>query len=180
MLLIDTHAHYDFKEFDEDRKEVFEKLKTKVEKVVNIGINLKSCLDSIQYSKLYDYFYVAIGIHPQEVQNMYNLDDIENVYIDNGGNKIVAIGETGLDYHFDYPKELQKEYFIKHINLANKLNLPIIIHARDSHEDVLEILKFHKVNKNGIMHCYSGNPIILEEFIKLGYYISFGRSNHKI
>ncbi|MEG1008466.1 MAG: TatD family hydrolase [Clostridia bacterium] len=66
MLLIDTHAHYDFKEFDEDRKEVFEKLKTKVEKVVNIGTNFKSCLESIEYSKAYNYFYVAIGIHPQE------------------------------------------------------------------------------------------------------------------
>ncbi|MEG1008465.1 MAG: TatD family hydrolase [Clostridia bacterium] len=111
---------------------------------------------------------------------MYSLDNIENVYINNGGKKIVVIGETGLDYHFDYPKELQKEYFIKHINLANKLNLPIIIHARDSHDDVLKILEYHKVNKKGIMHCYSGNPIILEEFIKLGYYISFGRSNYKI
>lgn len=180
MLFFDTHAHYDFKEFKNDRDDIFEKLKISVDKVVNIGINPSSCEESIKYSKDFDFFYAAIGIHPQEVEKNYTIKQIEDIYLKNNGEKIVAIGETGLDYHFQFPKDLQKKYFIEHINLANKLNLPIIIHARDSHRHVLDILKNNQVSKNGIMHCYSGNSEILEEFIKLGYYISFGRTYYKI
>lgn len=85
-------------------------------------------------------------------------------------------GETGLDYHFDCLKELQVEYFKKHIELANKMNLPIIIHCRDAHDDTYKILKENKVNKAGIMHCYSGNLEYAKKFLELGYYISFGGS----
>ena len=86
----------------------------------------------------------------------------------------MLFGETGLDYHFDYPIELQKDYFKKHIQLANKYDLPIIIHARESHEDVKKILQENKVKKGGIMHCYSGPSEMVKDFIELGYYIGVG------
>lgn len=86
----------------------------------------------------------------------------------------MLFGETGLDYHFDYPVELQKEYFIEHIHLANKYDLPIIIHARESHEDVRKILKENIVKKGGIMHCYSGPSEMVNDFLDLGYYIGVG------
>ena len=88
--------------------------------------------------------------------------------------KLVAIGETGLDYHFDYPIDLQEKYFIEQIKLANKYELPIIIHSRESQDDVKKILQKNVVKKAGIMHCYSGNPEMAKEFVKMGYYIGVG------
>lgn len=89
---------------------------------------------------------------------------------------LLQYGETGLDYHFNYSRELQIEYFKKHIQLANEMNLPIIIHAREAHCDVYNILKEYEVNKKGIMHCYSGNLDFMKKFVQLGFYISFGGS----
>ena len=131
----------------------------------------------IEYAKKYSYMYYSIGIHPMEVEKGISMDSIEQIVknkFKNDNSKLVAIGETGLDYHFNYPVELQKKYFIKQIELANKYNLPIIIHSRESQEDVEKILRENMVKKRGIMHCYSGTPEMSKKFIEMGFYIGGG------
>lgn len=110
-----------------------------------------------------------------EVEKNIQIEKIEEIIRNESNNtKSVAIGETGLDYHFDYPKDLQEKYFIEQINLANKYNLPIIIHSRESQEDVERILRDNPVKKAGIMHCYSGTPEMSKKFLEMGYYIGVG------
>lgn len=177
MLYFDTHAHYDWKEFNKDRKELFEEFERKLCGLVNIGINIESVSKVIEYAKKYSYMYYSIGIHPMEVEKEISINSIEQIIkneAENKSSKLVAIGETGLDYHFDYPIELQKEYFIEQIKLANKYSLPIIIHSRESQEDVEKILRENPVIKTGIMHCYSGTPEMSKKFVEMGYYLGIG------
>lgn len=177
MLYFDTHAHYDWEEFDVDRSELFDKFKESLCGLVNIGINIESAKKVKEYSNKYQYMYYSIGIHPMEVEKEISLSQIEKIFEDelkNKDSKLVAIGETGLDYHFNYPVELQKKYFIEQIRLANKYELPIIIHSRESQEDVEKILRENVVKKAGIMHCYSGTPEMSKKFVEMGYYLGVG------
>ena len=177
MLYFDTHTHYDWKDFDNDRKELFDKFEDSLCGLVNVGINIESAQKVIEYSKKYSYMYYSLGIHPMEVEKRIPLSKLEQIIekeLKNKNVKLVAIGETGLDYHFDYPIELQKEYFVGQIKLANKYNLPIIIHSRESQEDVIKILSEYKVEKRGIMHCYSGTAEMSKKFIDMGYYLGVG------
>ncbi len=177
MLYFDTHAHYDWKEFDEDRKELFKKFENNLCGLVNIGINIESAEKVMEYANNYSYMYYSIGIHPMEVEKKIPTEMLEQIIkneLKKKSSKLVAIGETGLDYHFDYPINLQKEYFIAQINLANKYNLPIIIHSRESHKDVEKILRNNPVKKAGIMHCYSGTPEMSKKFLEMGFYIGVG------
>lgn len=177
MLYFDTHAHYDWKEFDKDRNELFEEFERKLCGLVNIGINVESANKVIEYAKEYSYMYYSIGIHPMEVEKEISINSIVQIIkneLENKSSKLVAIGETGLDYHFDYPIELQKKYFIEQIKLANKYSLPIIIHSRESQEDVEKILRENPVIKTGIMHCYSGTPEMSKKFVEMGYYLGIG------
>lgn len=175
MLYFDTHAHYDWKEFDKDRDILFDKFKEKICGIVNVGINYESSKKVIKYSEEHPFMYCSIGIHPMEVEKEIDIKSIEELIKENiDNNKLVAIGETGLDYHFNYQKDLQEKYFIEQIKLANKFNFPMIIHSRESHGDVYKILRKYPVNKNGIMHCYSGSLEMLKKFINLGYYIGVG------
>ena len=177
MLYFDTHAHYDWEEFDVDRSELFDKFKESLCGLVNIGINIESAKKVKEYSNEYQYMYYSIGIHPMEVEKEISLSQIEKIFEDelkNKNSKLVAIGETGLDYHFNYPVELQKKYFIEQIQLANKYELPIIIHSRESQEDVERILRENVVKRAGIMHCYSGTPEMSKKFIEMGYYLGVG------
>ena len=177
MLYFDTHAHYDWKEFDKDRNELFEEFKRELCGLVNIGINVESANKVIEYAKEYSYMYYSIGIHPMEIEKEISINSIEQIIkneLENKSSKWVAIGETGLDYHFDYPIELQKKYFIEQIKLANKYSLPIIIHSRESQEDVEKILRENPVIKTGIMHCYSGTPEMSKKFVEMGYYLGIG------
>ena len=152
MSYFDTHAHYDWKEFDKDREELFDKFRETLCGLVNIGINIESANKVIEYANKYAYMYYSIGIHPMEVEKEISVNLIEQIVkneLKNKESKLVAIGETGLDYHFNYPIELQKKYFIEQIKSANKYDLPIIIHSRESHEDVEKILKEYRVKKQG-------------------------------
>ena len=111
MLYFDTHAHYDWKEFDKDREELFDKFNEKLCGLVNIGINIESANKVIEYADKYSYMYYSLGIHPMEVEKGISMDSIEQIVknkLNNDNSKLVAIGETGLDYHFNYPVELQK------------------------------------------------------------------------
>lgn len=177
MQYFDTHAHYDWEEFDIDRSELFDKFKESLCGLVNIGINIESAKKVKKYSSEYQYMYYSIGIHPMEVEKEISLSQIEKIFEDelkNKDSKLLAIGETGLDYHFNYPLELQKKYFIEQIRLSNKYELPIIIHSRESQADVEKILRENVVEKAGIMHCYSGTPEMSKKFVEMGFYLGVG------
>lgn len=171
--IFDTHAHYDDSQFDNDRNEVIEQIKENdVVGVLNCSSSYESIEKTNRLTKEYDMFYGALGIHPSNADE-YN----ENVRAEikdkvKNNNKILAIGEIGLDYYWEEnpSKEVQKHVFIDQMKLAEELNLPVIIHDREAHADTLEIIKMFP-NVNGIVHCFSGSPEFAIECIKEGYYI---------
>ena len=170
-LIFDTHAHYEDERFDDVRSEMFENFKYKgVGKILTCGCDKASSIKALAIANKYDYVYAAVGIHPGNIDSGTTLSDIEALASD---KKCVAIGEIGLDYYWVQDnKEIQKEIFISQIELAKKLNLPIIVHDRDAHADTLEILKACK--PNGVVHSYSGSVEMAEELLKLGMYFGIG------
>lgn len=174
MEFFDSHSHYNDEKYDEDRKEILENIyKEGITRTVCIGYNLEKSKFALKIAKEYDYIYASCGISPNDIEDYTeeNLKEIEELAKD---NKIVAIGEIGLDYYWNKDnKEKQKELFIKQIEIANKLGKPIIIHTRDAVADTIEILKKHPVKEKGIFHCCPLNPELIKEGLKLGFYISF-------
>lgn len=172
-LIFDTHAHYDDKSFDEDRAEVLEMLPQKnIYAVVNAGADIESSVKSIEISKKYDYIYSAVGIHPENIPGK-KFDYISSLEDLLKNDKVVAIGEIGLDYHYTKDnKSDQIELFEKQIILAGEHNLPIMVHDREAHGDTMDLLKKH--NPKGIVHCFSGSVEMAKEVIKLGMYIGIG------
>lgn len=169
--MIDTHAHI-LKEYYKDIETLIEELKNKnVLKVVNCATSLENSYEVINLAKLTNNFLLpAVGIHPEVIQDIDKINEIEEII---KNNKIVAIGEIGLDYYWNKEnKEKQKDLFNKLLDLAEKYNLPILVHTRDSIQDCFDILK--KRNLKGIIHCYSGSYEMAKEFIKLGYKLGIG------
>ena len=173
LKIFDSHAHYDDQQFDEDREKVIEEIhKAGVVGVLNCGSSLDGARTSFKLAKEYDFFYAAVGIHPE---NAYELNDsalqeIEHMAI--SSDKVRAIGEIGLDYYWDEnpPRDVQKEAFRKQMTLAQKLSLPVVIHDREAHEDTLTIIKeFPEVK--GVVHCFSGSVEFARQCLKEGYYI---------
>ena len=172
-LIFDTHAHYDDKSFDEDRSEVLKMLpQNNVFAVVNAGADIESSVKSIEISKEYDYVYASVGIHPENISD--EKIDYINILEDLLKNeKVVAIGEIGLDYHYTKDnKSDQIELFENQISLAVNHNLPIMVHDREAHGDTMDLLK--KYTPKGIVHCFSGSVEMAKEVIKLGMYIGIG------
>ena len=172
-MLFDSHAHLDDRKFDSDRHETIAALnKSGISYFVNIGADIKSSESSVELAEKYDFIYAAVGVHPYDAETVTD-QLIEKLRTMAQNKKVVAIGESGLDYHYeDADKEVQKKAFIKHIELANELDMPIIVHNRDSHKDMMDILRQYRP-KNAIIHCYSGSAEMAKELIKMGYYISF-------
>lgn len=174
-MLFDSHAHLDVPHFDEDRKELFKKIEeSNVSYVVNPGVDLESSRDAIKLAHEYPWIYAAVGFYPQETRYM---DDDMLVLIENLAkkDKVVAIGEIGLDYYWDRtPHDVQQYWFRKQLQLAIKLNLPVIIHDREAHGDIVNILYEEKVFENTkvLMHCYSGSATMAKELLKHGCYFS--------
>ena len=171
--IFDTHAHYDDERFDEDRdtvlKNVFEH---GVSLIVDPACNLETCDKTLELSSKYDFVYSAVGVHPHSAESDGNGDWLEKIREFAKNKKVVAIGEIGLDYHYDFsPREKQKEVFAAQLELANELDLPVIIHDREAHADTLELVK--KYRPKGIIHCFSGSAETAKEFLKLGMYIGF-------
>jgi TatD DNase family protein len=169
--VIDTHAHI-IKEYYNDIELLVKELKEKnVLKVINCATSIKDSNEIIELSKLTNNFLLpSIGIHPEIVNDFNKIDELEQLIKD---NKIVAIGEIGLDYYWNKEnKEEQKECFIKQLQLAEKYNLPVLVHTRESIQDTFDILKTKKLK--GIIHCYSGSYEMAKEFIKLGYKLGIG------
>lgn len=171
--IFDSHAHYDDSRFDEDRDELLCSLKDEgVSYVVNCGCDLRTCLKTLEISEKHDFLYAALGVHPHEAEKTTKEDlaEIRKLYCN---KKVVAVGEIGLDYHYDFsPREIQKEVFEKQLILANELDLPVIVHDRESHEDTMNLLKKHR--PKGVVHCFSGSVEMAKEIVKLGMYIGLG------
>lgn len=178
MEFFDSHSHYNDEKYDEDREQIIQKTyKSGVTKFICAGYNIKSSLQANEISKKYDFIYSICGISPNDIPQTKeelwkSIEIIKEIITQN--KKVVAVGEIGLDYYWNIEnKELQKEAFIKQIELANEMELPIVIHSRDASIDTIEILKEKTVNKKGIFHCCQLNQEMIKQALKLGFYISF-------
>ena len=177
-MLFDTHAHYDDEQFDGDRDELLRSLPSKgVCAVINCASDLKSSATSAELSEKYPFFWCACGVHPHEAEKELKTADINEIEkrIVNFAEKkkCVAIGEIGIDYHYDFsPRELQKELFELQLKLSKELDLPVIVHDREAHEDTMTLLK--KYRPKGVVHCFSGSVEMAREVLKLGMYIGLG------
>lgn len=174
MEFFDSHSHYNDESFDEDREELINKtFKENITRMMCIGYNVEKSLKAIEIAEKHDYIYASCGISPNDIED-YSEENLLKIEEMAKNPKIVAIGEIGLDYHWNKEnKEEQKELFIKQIEIANKYNKPIIIHTREAVMDTINILKEHPVKNTGIFHCCPLNPELIKEGLKLGYYISF-------
>lgn len=182
-MLIDTHAHLDFPDYKNDRAEVIERARNNgVDIIINVGSSLEGSFASVDLSNRYDCIYAACGIHPHDAQKVLK-EDIEKIreLIENN-NKVVAIGEVGLDFYRNLsPKEVQYNILLDFLKLSNHFDLPLIIHCRDSSPDnkdalrtLLDALKQKKDQPvKGVIHCFSFDRYVLDECLKMGLYISF-------
>ncbi|WP_028390531.1 TatD family hydrolase [Bacillus cihuensis] len=175
-MLFDTHVHLNDKQFDEDLEEVIQRTKeTGVSNMVVVGFDRPTIIRAMELVEKYDFIYAAVGWHPVDAVDMTD-EDLNWIEDLASHPKIVAIGEMGLDYHWDKsPKDIQKDVFRKQIKLAKKVKLPIIIHNREATADIVEILKEENAHEvGGIMHCFSGSPEIAKECLEMNFYISLG------
>lgn len=173
MKIVDSHSHIDDEKFDIDREEVVSLFdENKIDFIVDPASDVKSSEKIVEIVKKFSRVYGAVGIHPHEVEDITD-DDLKKIYNLSFSNKIVAIGEIGLDYYYDNsPREKQKEIFRKQLEIAKKRNLPVIIHTREAMQDTFDILSEFKGDITGVMHCYTGSFEMAKKFINLGFYIS--------
>ena len=204
MEYFDTHAHYDDEKFESDREEVLKNIyNAGVTKCINMGCDIKSSKMAMKIANSYDFIFAAVGLHPEEIpqdedelcktiskikelaiQNQKKDDEIINNEKTNSNRigeettnckKVVAIGEIGLDYYWRQDnKELQKQAFIKQIELANELKLPVSIHTRDAIDDMIAIIRKCKLEQSGVMHCCPFNRELVRHSLENGLYIGFG------
>lgn len=176
-MFVDTHAHLTDERFKGEEKEILEKCRTaNVLKIITSGFDYDSSQKALEFAQNYDEVYASIGVYPE---NIYEFDkQIENNFAQMAQNKkVVAIGEIGLQYTDNMPpREKQKEIFLKQLELAYELKLPIVIHCRDAYGDMIDLLKRNKnlLEYSGTFHCYGGSKEIAKESLKLGFYISVG------
>ena len=174
MELFDSHAHLNGKKYPDDLHDtVLRAEANQVVYILNVGFNIESSRRAVELAQEYPNQYAAVGIHPHDA-NTYNLEAERILETLAANKKVVAIGETGLDYYRNIsPKEVLIEAFKKQIALAKRLNKPLIIHDRDAHEDIMEILKKEKASDVGVvLHCFSGSAQMAMECVKQGWYIS--------
>src|SRR5512146_816164 len=173
-MLIDTHAHLEMREFEDDREDVINRAREAgVEYIVTIGTTVESCRDAVLLAERYDFIYAAIGIHPHEVKDiLHPAYEILRHFAKH--KKVVAYGEVGLDYHYEHsPRSDQKRKFRDMLREARELDLPVIIHDREAHEDTLQILSEEwSPDLGGVMHCFSGDATMAKRLIDMGFSIS--------
>lgn len=170
--ILDSHAHYDSQRFDEDRGEVLEKLFAQpICGIVNVGADLESSRKSLALADKYPQIYAAVGVHPHEAEGLP--EDYLGILTDLSKHpKAVAIGEIGLDYHYDFsPRPVQKAVFEAQLILAKELGMPVIIHSREATQDVMELLRCYR--PKGVVHCFSGSAETAREVVELGLYVGF-------
>lgn len=171
--IFDSHAHYNDTAFDADRDEVLNSLGEKgVSNVINCATDYNSSLISLSYAEKYPFIYASCGLHPEDIKDNYE-DELEKIYPLLIEKKCVAVGEIGLDYHYDeIPRSIQIDVFTRQLIKANEMNLPVIVHDREAHADTLELLKKYK--PKGVLHCFSGSVETAREVLNLGMYLGFG------
>jgi TatD DNase family protein len=175
-MLFDTHVHLNAEQFNEDLEEVISRAKEAgVGKMVVVGFDRPTIERAMELVEHYDFLYASVGWHPVDAIDMTN-EDLAWIEELSSHPKVVALGEMGLDYHWDKsPKDVQKEVFRKQIHLAKKVKLPIIIHNREATQDIVDILREEGAEEvGGIMHCFSGSPEIAQECVDMNFYISLG------
>ncbi len=170
--IFDAHAHYDDKWFDEDRDTLLSSMKERgVSYIVNAAVDLETAKTAIGYAERYPFMYACAGIHPE------NLEGLPCDYLDRlrellRHKKVVALGEIGLDYHWEIDRAAQHRVLSEQLILSKELDVPVVIHDREAHADTMEYLR--KYRPKGLLHCYSGSAEMLKEVMKLGFYISLG------
>ncbi len=176
-MLIDSHAHLDDRRFDPDRETLIESLKDNgIDMVINVGADVGSSRAAVDLAKKYENIYAVVGVHPHSAKDLEgkDLSEIRDLLKE---DKVVAIGEIGLDFYYDNsPRDIQRKWFKAQIDLAKELDLPIVIHTRDAAQETFDILK--EAAGDGrlkcLLHCYSGSAEMAEEYMKLGFFISLG------
>lgn len=173
-MLFDSHAHLDSYKFKEDRDEVIDRARNNgIDLIMNPGADFQSSLDAVALSEEHDFIYAAVGVHPHEADSM---DESMLALLKSMAKKekVKAIGEIGLDYFYDNsPRDIQKYWFKKQLEMAKELEMPVIIHDRDANQDVFDLLREVDSFKTGVLlHCYSGSAELASQYVKLGAYIS--------
>lgn len=175
-MIFESHAHYDDEAFDEDRQQLLTSLKDYgIGRVVNVGASLESCEATLQLMKEYPFIYGAMGIHPSETAA---LNEANFVWLREqcANEKVVAVGEIGLDYYWKEPEaEIQKVWFERQMELAREVKLPVIIHSRDAAKDTLDMMKaLHAEELGGVIHCYSYTKELAWEYLNMDYFFGIG------
>ena len=174
-MIFESHAHYDSHQFDEDREVLLGSMQENgVGTVVNICADWDSVTEVVEMVQNYPFMYSAVGLHPDEVGDL-DEERFEFLKTQCQKEKVVAVGEIGLDYYWDNEShDLQKKWFVRQLELARELSLPVIIHSRDAAEDTLQIMKEHAQGLRGVIHCFSYSKELAEEYVKMGFYIGIG------
>ena len=175
MTLVDTHCHIQEADYPLDREQTLQAaIEAGVTKVLVVGTDMKSSVDAVKFARERENVWAIVGVHPHETK--HGIDGLAELATE---PKVVGIGEIGLDYYYDdsAPRELQRKRFIEQLDLARRVDLPVIIHDRDAHGDMLDI--FHNEGKGlrGVFHCYSGSLETAKELLKMGFYLGFGGSS---
>ena len=176
-MIFDTHAHYDDSAFDEDRDRLLHALHDSgnIDKIVNIGASRRGCFDTVKLTEQYDFVYGAVGVHPEDIAQADEAF-MTQLAAWSQNEKIVAIGEIGLDYHYDEPEpQLQKSWFARQIALAREVRLPMVIHSRDGAKDTIDVMQAeHASDIGGVIHCYSYSKETARTFLNMGFYFGIG------
>lgn len=176
MKIFDTHAHYDDEAFDEDRDALLRSLEENgIGPVVNVGASIQTTRNTLKLTEEYPFIYGAAGVHPNETAEL-DEDRLQWLKEVSAREKIVAIGEIGLDYHWNEPEpEIQKHWFIRQLELAKEVDLPVIIHSRDAAKDTLDIVRSERAwETGGVLHCFSYSLEQAKEYLNMGFYLGIG------
>ncbi len=176
IMIFETHAHYDDEAFDDDRDLLLSTMQENdIGWIVNVGASLKSTAASIRLAEKYPFVYAAAGVHPSETAEL-NEENFAQLRVHCLHEKVVAVGEIGLDYYWDEPDhEIQKLWFARQLELARAVNKPVIIHSRDAAKDTYDLLTAHRAEEiGGVIHCFSYSAEMAQAYVKMGFYIGVG------
>lgn len=175
-MIFDTHAHYDSEQFDEDRETLLASMKEAgVGMIVNVAASYESCFEVPKLAEKYPFMYAAVGVHPDEVGDL-NEETFARMKEQFKLDKVVAVGEIGLDYYWDKEShEIQKKWFVRQMDLAKEMSLPIIVHSRNAAKDTMDLMKAERADYlRGVIHCYSYSLEHAKEYMNMGYYLGIG------
>lgn len=175
-MIFESHAHYDDDEFDDDREELLTSLREHgIDKVINVGASLDSCKITLQLMEQYPFIYGAMGVHPSETGEL-DEDSFRWLREQCAADKVVAVGEIGLDYHWKEPEvPIQKLWFERQMELAREVKLPVIIHSREAARDTLDMMQALRAGEiGGVVHCYSYTKEMAREYLQMDYYFGIG------